>query len=101
MPRIRRMTDDENIDVLNGSQTDNDNTSETPVEAPTAPISSKVDTNIARVTTRLLNIRKEPDITSDAIDMYSQDEEVKILSESGGWYKTDKGWIKAEFTERV
>ena len=46
-----------------------------------------------------LNIREEPDPTSEKVDAYKEGDRVTILEVSGCWGKTDKGWINLDYVK--
>ena len=49
------------------------------------------------VNTAELNIRKEPDVTSDRVGGYTYGNRVIITETKDGWGKTDKGWISMNY----
>ena len=44
-----------------------------------------------------LNIRKEPDPSSESVGTYSIGDRVTITEVNGCWGKTDKGWINLQY----
>jgi len=46
-----------------------------------------------------LNIRKEANADSEALDTYKKGDRVLILEVSGEWGKTDKGWINLAYVD--
>lgn len=54
------------------------------------------------ITTDNLNIRSTPDSSnsSNIVGKYHKDQQVTLLEEKDGWYRTDKGWIFAKYVER-
>ena len=46
-----------------------------------------------------LNIRKEPDSSSEKVDVYQEGDQVVILEVKDGWGRTDKGWINLDYVK--
>ena len=51
------------------------------------------------VTSNGLNIRKEPNVTSDIVGNYKTGAAVTILETKNGWGRTDKGWISMTYVK--
>ena len=73
----------------------------------TKPIENKPDetkpnntTSIkGTVTSNGLNIRKEPNITSDIVGNYKTGASITILETKNGWGRTDKGWVSMTYVK--
>lgn len=48
-----------------------------------------------------LNIRKQPSINAKILGVYRFNEKVVIFEEKNGWYRTDKGWVSAQYVKVV
>lgn len=46
-----------------------------------------------------LNIREEPDPSSEKVDVYREGDRVTIMVVRNGWGKTDKGWINLDYVK--
>jgi len=46
-----------------------------------------------------LNIREEPDPSSEKVDAYKKGNRVTIIEVKDGWGKTDKGWINLDYVK--
>ena len=46
-----------------------------------------------------LNIRVEPDASSEKVDVYQEGDRVTILEVKDGWGRTDKGWINLDYVK--
>lgn len=60
---------------------------------------SKSETGTGTVTASSLYIRKKADKTSDTVGAYYKGDKVEILEVSGGWGRTDKGWISLDYVK--
>lgn len=60
-------------------------------DTPVKPVIKKT------VSASALNIRNTPSTGSKVIGTYKQNDIVTILEVSGGWSKTDKGWISSKY----
>lgn len=58
------------------------------------------DKNNATVTGDNLNIRKGPGTTYDTVGQYDKGDRIQILETKDGWYRTDKGWVKADYVKK-
>ncbi len=54
----------------------------------------------ATVTGDNLNIRKGPGTSYDAVGQYDKGDRITILETKDGWYRTDKGWVKADYVKK-
>lgn len=60
---------------------------------------TKVKPTYVTVTSELgLNIRKEPDISSEKVGAINYGDKIKITEDTGEWYKTDLGFIYKSYT---
>jgi N-acetylmuramoyl-L-alanine amidase CwlA len=48
-----------------------------------------------------LNIRQTPSTNATIVGTYKNGEVISLLEEKGGWYKTDRGWVYAQYVERI
>ena len=48
-----------------------------------------------------LNVREEPSLDSEKVGVLEYGSKVKILGESGDWYKTDSGYIFKEYVVKI
>ena len=51
------------------------------------------------ITDKGLNIRKEPDISSEVVGTINYGGEVTVINEVDGWYETTDGFIKTDYVE--
>lgn len=51
------------------------------------------------ITDKGLNIRKEPDISSEVVGTINYGDEVTVINEVDGWYETTDGFIKTDYVE--
>ena len=51
------------------------------------------------ITDKGLNIRKEPDISSEIVGTINYGNETTIINEVDGWYETTNGFIKSDYVE--
>lgn len=51
------------------------------------------------ITDKGLNIRKEPDISSEVVGTINYGGEVTVINEVDGWYETTDGFIKSDYVE--
>lgn len=51
------------------------------------------------ITDKGLNIRKEPDISSEVVGTINYGDETTIINEVDGWYETTNGFIKSDYVE--
>jgi uncharacterized protein YgiM (DUF1202 family) len=51
------------------------------------------------ITNKGLNIRKEPDISSEVVGTINYGGEVTVINEVDGWYETTDGFIKTDYVE--
>lgn len=51
------------------------------------------------ITDKGLNIRKEPDISSEVVGTINYGYETTIINEVDGWYETTDGFIKSDYVE--
>lgn len=51
------------------------------------------------ITDKGLNIRKEPDISSEVVGTINYGDETTIIDEVDGWYETTNGFIKSDYVE--
>ena len=51
------------------------------------------------ITASSLNVRKEPNKTSEKVGGYLQGDTVTILETKDGWGRTDKGWISMNYVK--
>lgn len=51
------------------------------------------------ITDKGLNIRKEPDISSEVVGTINYGGEVTVINEVDGWYETTNGFIKTDYVE--
>ncbi len=51
------------------------------------------------ITDKGLNIRKEPDISSEVVGTINYGGEVTVINEVNGWYETTEGFIKTDYVE--
>ena len=48
-----------------------------------------------------LNIRKSANILSGRVGSYRKGEQILVIEEKTGWYRTNKGWISAKYVKLV
>lgn len=48
-----------------------------------------------------LNVRKQPSLDSEKVGVLEYGAEIKILGETGDWFKTDSGYIFKEFVIKI
>ena len=46
-----------------------------------------------------LNIRKEPDMSSEVVGTINYGDETTVIDEVDGWYETNDGFIKSDYVE--
>ena len=51
------------------------------------------------ITDKGLNIRKEPDISSEVVGTINYGDDVTVINEVDGWYETTDGFIKTDYVE--
>ena len=51
------------------------------------------------ITDKGLNIRKEPNISSEVVGTINYGGEVTVINEVDGWYETTDGFIKTDYVE--
>lgn len=51
------------------------------------------------ITDKGLNIRKEPDTSSEVVGTINYGDETTIINEVDGWYETTDGFIKSDYVE--
>lgn len=51
------------------------------------------------ITDKGLNIRKEPDISSEVVGTINYGDETTVINEVDGWYETTDGFIKSDYVE--
>ena len=51
------------------------------------------------ITDKGLNIRKEPDISSEVVGTINYGDDVTVINEVDGWYETSDGFIKTDYVE--
>lgn len=51
------------------------------------------------ITDKGLNIRKEPDVSSEVVGTINYGDETSIINEVDGWYETTNGFIKSDYVE--
>lgn len=51
------------------------------------------------ITDKGLNIRKEPDISSEVVGTINYGDETIVVNEVDGWYETTDGFIKSDYVE--
>jgi uncharacterized protein YgiM (DUF1202 family) len=51
------------------------------------------------ITDKGLNIRKEPDISSEVVGTINYGDETTVINEVDGWYETTNGFIKSDYVE--
>lgn len=51
------------------------------------------------ITDKGLNIRKEPDISSEVVGTINYGDVVTVINEVDGWYETTDGFIKTDYVE--
>lgn len=51
------------------------------------------------ITDKGLNIRKEPDVSSEVVGTINYGDETTIINEVDGWYETTNGFIKSDYVE--
>ena len=51
------------------------------------------------ITDKGLNIRKEPDISSEVVGTINYGGEVTVINEVDGWYETTNGFIKTDYVK--
>lgn len=52
---------------------------------------------VGKVTAEYLNKRSEPSLNADILEVIEKDTDVKIVDICGEWYKTDDGYVMAQF----
>ncbi len=65
-----------------------------------AALLNEID-DVVEVTTKGLAIRRGPDTTYEKVGEYALGEKVRVYDLTDHWYRTDKGWISALYTEEV
>lgn len=56
----------------------------------------------ARVTATLLNVRKNPDISSDIVTIVEKDTELSIIDHVGDWAELNKGgYVMRKFIQEI
>lgn len=51
------------------------------------------------ITDKGLNIRKEPDVSSEVVGTINYGDETTVINEIDGWYETTNGFIKSDYVE--
>ena len=51
------------------------------------------------ITDKGLNIRKEPDASSEVVGTINYGDETTVINEIDGWYETTNGFIKSDYVE--
>ena len=51
------------------------------------------------ITDKGLNIRKEPDVSSEVVGTINYGNETTVIDEVDGWYETNDGFIKSDYVE--
>lgn len=51
------------------------------------------------ITDKGLNIRKEPDVSSEVVGTINYGDETTVINEVDGWYETTNGFIKSDYVE--
>lgn len=51
------------------------------------------------ITDKGLNIRKEPDTSSEVVGTINYGDETTVINEVDGWYETTNGFIKSDYVE--
>ena len=51
------------------------------------------------ITDKGLNIRKEPDMSSEVVGTINYGDETTVIDEVDGWYETTNGFIKSDYVE--
>ncbi len=65
----------------------------------TKPAETTSETIKGVINANALNIRKEPNKTSEIVGDYSKGDVVTILEQKNGWGRTDKGWVLMDFVK--
>lgn len=87
------------------SQTKKNNANKKPIPATTEVVKKDIPevqeavTFIGTVNVARLNLRSNPSVDAEVVDILIEGSKIEILEDCGEWYKTNNGFVMSEFIQ--
>lgn len=103
MPKRSKLFDEAPVEETKEEQVVEEVKEEEPIVEETPKVEEnkelKLVPEFGKVTTSLLNVRKEPN--GEIVKTLKANEQVSILGEEGDWYMIDNGYVMKQYIQKI